>query len=110
MIRKANGKRLYVLFDSGAVHLDTGSSSGAFRRGARRLYVRAFNNYVIWYRCVRTLYPGACTTICHVAREAWDFALVLAAGKPGQFLRAVRDARRYVRSAEYRKIPPYRLP
>ncbi|MDE6286576.1 MAG: glycosyltransferase, partial [Muribaculaceae bacterium] len=25
---KANGKRLYVLFDSGAVHLDTGSSSG----------------------------------------------------------------------------------
>lgn len=107
---RANGKRLYVLFDSGAVHLDTGSSSGAFRRGARRLYVRAFNHYVIWHRCVRTIYPGTYTTICHAAREAWDFLIATAAGHPVQFLRAARDARRYVRSAEYLLIPPYRLP
>ena len=107
---KANGKKLFVLFDSGAVHLDTGSSSGAFRKGARRLYVRAFNNYVIWYRCVHTVYPGFYTSLCHAAREMWDLLIATVAGRAGQFLRGTRDARRYVRSAEYRLIPPYRLP
>ncbi len=107
---RANGLKLYVLFDSGAVHLDTGSSSGAFRRGSRRLYIRTFNNYVLWHRCVRAVYPGPYTTLCHAAREAWDLAVATAAGHPVQYLRALRDGRRFVRSADYHSIPPYRLP
>ncbi|MBJ2183936.1 MAG: glycosyltransferase [Muribaculaceae bacterium] len=105
-----NGGRLFVLFDSGAVHLDSGCSSGAFRRSPRRMYVRTKNNLIIWWRCIYSPDPSARKLMCFGGRMAWSFLVACAAIMPLQFMRGTRDGLRYLRSATYKSIPPYRLP
>lgn len=110
---RVNGRRLFVLFDSGAVHLDSGSSSATFRRDmSRRMYVRAKNSFIIWWRCLHTPSPSALSTACYGARALWDTAIAAATLRPrllAAHLRGLRDGIRFVRSAAYRAIPPYRI-
>lgn len=108
-----NGGRLFVLFDSGAVHLDSGNASAAFRSdAARRMYVRAKNSAIIRRRCIYEPAPSRLTALCQAARTCLDTLVVAALMRPRLLrahLRGLRDARRFMRSDAYRKLPPYKL-
>lgn len=109
----ANGGRLFVLFDSGAVHLDSRNSSGAFRRdAARRMYVRTKNAFCIWYRSIYAPAPSRLTAASFAFRSVWNAAIAMVSLQPAlinSYFRGLRDGIRFVRSEAYRRIPPYIL-
>lgn len=112
-----NGGRLFVLFDSGAVHLDSGNSSAAFRRGGQRMYVRTKNTLAIWWRCVYEPAPSPLTALAFAGRALWGLGVAMAAAAGmrrasmlTQYVAGLRDGWRFVRSDAYASIPKYRLP
>ena len=108
-----NGGRLFVLFGSGAIHLDNRSSSGAFRRNiARRMYVRTKNTFCIWYRSIYEPAPSPLTAACFALRSVWNATIAMASLQPTlikNYFRGLRDGIHFVRSEAYRRIPPYIL-
>lgn len=108
-----NGGRLFELFGSGAVHLDSRNSSGAFRRNmARRMYVRTKNTFCIWYRSIYEPAPSPLTAACFALRSVWNATIAMASLRPTlikNYFRGLRDGIHFVRSEAYRRIPPYIL-
>lgn len=109
----ANGGRLFVLFGSGAVHLDSRNSSSAFRRNmARRMYVRTKNTFCIWYRSIYEPAPSPLTAACFALRSVWNATIAMASLRLTlikNYFRGLRDGIHFVRSEAYRRIPPYIL-
>lgn len=109
----ANGGRLFVLFGSGAVHLDSRNSSSAFRRNmAQRMYVRTKNTFCIWYRSIYEPAPSPLTAACFALRSVWNATIAMASLRPAlirNHFHGFRDGIRFVRSEAYRHIPPYIL-
>lgn len=109
----ANGGTLFVLFGSGAVHLDSRNSSSAFRRNmARRMYVRTKNTFCIWYRSIYEPAPSPLTAACFALRSVWNATIAMASLRPTlikNYFRGLRDGIHFVRSEAYRRIPPYIL-
>lgn len=112
-----NGGRLFVYYDPRlALHLDSGNSSAAFRRGSRRMYIRTKNSFLIWWRCIYEPAPSVRTAAAFAGRTLWNLGVAAAAAvatlRPSmlsQFFTGLRDGIRFVRSAEYRAIPKYSL-
>lgn len=106
----ANGGTLRVLFGNAATHLNSGTSSGLFRHSDRWMYVRTKNTFITWWRCIYSPAPSALTALCYAGRAAWGMLTACALLKPAQYLAGLRDGARFVRSDDYKSIPPYRLP
>jgi len=104
-----NNRLLFVLFDSGAGHLDSGSISGTFRKGNRRMYVRTKNSFITWWRCVYEPAPEPLAVLCFSGRMLWSLIVACGVLQAGQFLTGLRDGIRFVRSNAYKKIPAYKL-
>lgn len=114
-----NGMRMGVLYDAGIENLDAGTSSQSFRQGNRRMYVRSFASFAIWWRtCFR---PGDTSgsqqllaAACFAAKALWLLmgAAVITPFRHHtltQYIGGMTDAWRYVHSAEFRSLPAYVL-
>lgn len=113
-----NGGRLFVSFDSGVTHLDSKTSSSVFRKDENKFRIRAFSNTIRWYRMHYEYKKGLSKfmsalsyatkvvwhTCIHVAISAFSFNY-----KPTTFfIGGLSDGLRYVKSADYKEIPPYK--
>jgi len=114
-----NGLRLGVLFDSGVVNLDAGSSSGAFRKSKDRMYVRTVSSFTIWWRtCFKygdtSFEEQLLTAICYAGKALWLFLVFAAVSlfrlRPRllwQYITGLVDAWSYVHTAKFSLLPPY---
>lgn len=114
-----NGYRLGILYNSKIENLDGNSSSGAYRKSAKRMYVRTFASFAIWWRtCFK---PGntsvaeqSLTMLCYAVKVLW-LGLVLSAASIAllnpqlifQYVKAHCDGWRYVHSLEFSSLRPY---
>lgn len=112
-----NGYRLGVLYDSGITNLNAETSSRQFRHGGRRMYIRTFASFAIWWRtCYKTSLSHSLsqtlTATCYAFKALW-LLMVAAAATPfilqalPQYIRGLVDAWRYVHSASFRASRPY---
>lgn len=112
-----NGWRMGLRYDAGISHLDAGTSSRSFRQGGRRMYVRTFASFAIWWRtCFK---PGntsrmeqTLTAACYLGKALLQLvgAAALSPFLPhalSQYLSGMADAWRYVHSGEFRSLPHY---
>lgn len=110
-----NGGRLGVLYDSGIRNLDAGSSSTAFKKSPDRIYVRTKASFMIWWRsCYRygtdTAWSRFLASCAFLFKTIWLLPVMCAAGRPGAYLRGLRDGWGEVHSEAFRAIPAYCLP
>lgn len=114
-----NGFKLGVVYDSGCEHLDCGTSSREFRRGAQWMHTRAMASLVAWWR---TIYrpagaasaAGCLAALSFGARCAWMFAAVCAVAAVkaearliGSYLRGLRDGWRFVHAEKFKSLRNY---
>lgn len=109
------GHRLAVHFNTGIVHLDARTSKVIDRK--RMDYVSRLIRYVIWYRTIWQADGSLKSRIAATAALAADALRSLAAclcylcmgrtyALPNMF-KAFRDGAAFVKSRDYRDIPPY---
>lgn len=110
-----NGGRLGVLYDSGIQNLDAGSSSTTFKKSPNRIYVRTKASFMIWWRsCYRygtdTAWSRFLAGCAFLFKTIWLLPVMCAAGRPGAYLRGLRDGWKEVHSEAFQAIPAYSLP
>ncbi|MGM9851672.1 MAG: hypothetical protein ACI306_05975 [Muribaculaceae bacterium] len=113
-----NGGSLYVSFNNGVTNLDARSSSSIFKSDKRKFYIRAKANYIRWYRihyepanrgsriAAAMLYTAKSLQLAliHLVLSL----LSISFNPIVQYTRGLWAGIRYVRSSEYRQIPPYK--
>jgi GT2 family glycosyltransferase len=110
-----NGGRLGVMYDSGIRNLDAGSSSTAFKKSPNRIYVRTKASFMIWWRCcyrygTDTAWSRFLAVCAFLFKTIWLLPVMCAAGRPGAYLRGLRDGWKEVHSEAFQAIPAYSLP
>lgn len=114
-----NGGKLVVSFNNGFVNLDGKASSSIFQKSSNKLYIRAFSNYVRWHR-VHYLTNKGFKQI--QANTAFNFKLIWMMGLHlmlccvsfsndpiKNFVKGNKDARSFIMSSDYRKLPPFKF-
>lgn len=114
-----NGGRLFVSFDCGITNLDAKTASSDFRKDSRHFYIRAMSNYIRWYRmqfhprckCSQRFLAAA----SYAFKLSWLTCLHLLLCFPSRsfspvtsHLKGIKDARRYINSDSFNKIPAYK--
>ena len=109
-----NGFRTLEHFDSGIVHLD--ARSGRIRDERKNHYNNCILRYVIWYRTIfqpsRTKWGKIHACLCFYAQWCKLFLLALVSWvlrkstfKVKDSVTSLKEARRFVRSEEFSRIP-----
>lgn len=115
-----NGYKLLLWYDSGVVHLDANTNK-ASQKTYDKIYYRAMAQYLTWYRCVYDL-PRNTVKDKWKNKMSYRYRYLLSCAvrviycvlqRSPRFLTAHiqgnRDARRFVASEEYRKLPKFVL-
>lgn len=112
-----NGYKTFMYYTSDVVHLDARSATRP--DVTKKIYYKWKNLYIVWYRSVYMLKKNSkldkfLIASCFTFRMFIAFLSVfvdIVRHKKLNFLtdffKAIRDAKRYVKSEEYLKIPPY---
>lgn len=115
-----NGFKLLLWYDSGVRHLDANTNK-ASQKTYDKIYYRAMSQYLTWYRCVYDLPRNTPKERC---KNLWAYRYRLLLSCTTRLLYSLlqcsprfltahikgnRDARKFVRSAEYKKIPNFIL-
>lgn len=111
----ANGYRLGIDYNCGITHLDSRTSSKAYKNSKNRFYIRAFANYTIWHRTIYNIRPRRwLSKSLFWIKQLFTYPFIaLGALKYGdpqgalQYIRGLLDASRYVQKAEYISLSPY---
>ena len=115
----ANSGRLGVLYDAGITNLDAQSSSGAFRKSAKHIYIRTKASLMTWWRmCYKNGKDTACSralaSIAFGFKSAWLFLVMCVAALIKwdchyltSYCKGLRDGRKEVHSPEFQALPPY---
>ena len=109
-----NGYKSLVYFDTGILHLDARSSHTPDAR--KNYYYIGLVRYVLWYRTIyqpcATKLGKAYASLCYYAQWCWLFILALCSRALGKSTFKVRttieflkDAKRFVRSESFTRIP-----
>lgn len=115
-----NGYKVVMQYDSGIIHLDAGTNN-VKEKSYEKLYYRAMSQYITWYRSCYDL-KGNSSWEKFRCKLAYGFRFLLGAltrigysliSLSPKFISAhVRGniaARKYVKSANYRKVPNFIL-
>lgn len=113
-----NGKKLRVAFDYGITNLDAKTSSGQYHKSAERFRIMAKAIVLRWHRTQylpsKTKYIAFLKAVSFGFKVCWQFGIlaVLSPTKtyrkaPRPFVRGIKDALNYIKSPEYKNIPPY---
>ena len=116
-----NGGKIGVLYNSGIVHMDAGSSSGEYRKSPKRFYIRTKASFMVWWRtCFRngtdTFFSRLLAAVsygvkfillipvmCVSGLILWDCNVITS------YFKGVRDGLREVHGEPFRSLPPYSL-
>ncbi len=114
-----NGGKLMVSFGCGAKHLDAKSSSGNYRQDVSKFRKRIYYRYIIWRRIwidAADISAGKkfFIRLAYLIKSCWDFGIFLllsiatfSLNPLKGFFSGWRQARRFVKSPEYKSIPNY---
>ena len=115
----ANSGRLGVLYDAGITNLDAQSSSGAFRKSAKHIYIRTKASLMTWWRmCYKNGKDTACSralaSIAFGLKSAWLYLVMCVAALIKwdchyltSYCKGLRDGRKEVHSPDFQNLPPY---
>ena len=116
-----NGFRLGVLYDSGCVHLDGGSSSGSFRGGPQWMHTRTLASFVGWWRTIfQPSRPASAERLIAVSsflvKTVWLFGVMcglslcrLTPRYVVSYVRGLIDGWRFVHTEKFKALRPYVL-
>ncbi len=115
-----NGHRLGVSFDAGIKHLDSSTSSGAYRRSPDRMRLRACAIFVLWWRTNYHLDgmgrgEKALTALAFIFKVMWMIlvmtavSVVLRHNSVAQYVQGLREGWRWAHTKEFKGIPNYIL-
>lgn len=113
-----NGGRLFVSFNAGVKNLDSKTSSSAFHQDEKKFYIRAKSNFIRWYRMHyehKSTFAQNISILSFTIKNLW-LALIhiilsfatFNANPIKRFCRGLSDGYKFVKSDEYKKIPPYK--
>lgn len=108
-----NGYKLFIHYQSGIVHLDGKSSSGAYQNNARKFYIRSKGSFILWWRtCYQVRKNKWWVVFIYSLKLLWLFWINVAASLvmlnikiPYLYVKGVRDVWHYVHSDSYKTIP-----
>jgi hypothetical protein len=116
-----NGGRVGLLYNSGIVHIDAGSSSREYRKSPKRFYIRAKASLMVWWRtCFRNGADTFFTRLLAVTSYSLKFLLLIPVmcvsglilwdgSVITSYFKGVRDGLRDVHAEPFRSLPPYCL-
>lgn len=115
-----NGFRLGVLYDSGCKHLDAGTSSNDFRKGEKRLFIKAKAILAIWWRAILSPMDSTIarlyTFLIFLSKCLWItsglaiYSIFKLSLSPVQtYIQGLISGWKFVHSPEFRNLPPYRV-
>ena len=113
-----NGGRLMVAFDYGVSNLDAKTASSQYHRSVNRFKTMAKANTIRWHRSqylpTKSRMKAALKTMSFGFKMCWQLGIlsVLSVStkyrsSPKLFVEGIKDGMKFVKSAEYRSIPPY---
>jgi len=113
----SKGYRLLIHYDTGIEHLDAGAGHVSDKR--EKYYLAAFLHYIIWFRTIwqpRSGLRRVSAVLSYGFYWTVQYAIAQCSRltgkcvyKPTELVRAVRDARVYVKSDEFSSIPAWRV-
>lgn len=114
-----NGGRLFVSFNSGAVHLDCKTSSSSFRNNEKNFRIRACANIIRWHRMHYSPQKGLnklLSALSFATKMIWQacihatISVVSFNHRPiTLFIGGLSDGLRFIKSDCYKDIPPYKI-
>ena len=115
-----NKYKLGVLYNSGCIHLDGETSSGLFRQGKDRIYIRTKALFVAWWRMIYqtsgTSIGKGYSALCFALKECWLFFIIgffsLCRFSPTlilQYIRGIKDGWTFVHSDQFTTLRNYDL-
>lgn len=115
-----NGYKLLMWYDSGVLHLDANTNK-ASQKTYDKIYYRAMAQYLTWYRCVYNL-PKNSSTDNLKNKLAYFYRFLLSCSVRTVFsalhlsprfltahIKGNIDARKFVQSEQYKKLPSFVL-
>lgn len=114
-----NGYKLGVIFNSGIINLDGGTSSGIYKNDKNRIYIRTKASFAIWWRSIFKTVSGIEKSKCVLSfgiKSLWLLLLFsllsLIKFSPSfliLYIRGLFDGYTMVHSSEFKKIPSYSI-
>lgn len=114
-----NGGRLFVSFNNGVKNLDAKSASKKYQEDPKKLYYRAYSNYLRWYRMHNNLLIGRKkieNNIIFSIKLTWVGMIhtmlsicSMSSGPLLYYLKGNLEAYRFCRTKEYKLIPCFKL-
>lgn len=113
-----NGGKLMVAFDSGVLNLDAKTSSGQFHENVKRYKTISKANIIRWHRTQylpeNLKYKAILKSIPFWFKLTWQLGVLVTLAistryrkAPGSFLKGISEGLNYIKSPEYKNIPPY---
>ncbi|MFI3320240.1 MAG: hypothetical protein SNH01_05525 [Rikenellaceae bacterium] len=115
-----NGSYGLMCYDSGIVHEDAQTSQGSAKKDNNKTFYRSQLRYIVWYRtiyeCSKSFGDRVLNRLSYMILIALiatqHLALSIVKLSPNLFVQFIKGqivASRYVKSAEYKAIPQYKL-
>lgn len=116
-----NGKKLGVLYNTNALHLDGKSSSASYQSNITKFYIRSIASFIIWYRLCYNLktssfWKKTYVFFSYLLKNIWLFPIYIIASFKFRnvkvfynYIKGIYDGIKYINSDEYKKIPNYIL-